>query len=258
MMDVVYHNIKTSYQDGIFTLILSRGHKRNALDEQTMDELHQAFASLPADAFMAILTAQGQDFCAGADLEWMKTTQQMEIEEITLQNLKLQKVFESWYHLPVFTITLVQGRVIGGGIGLVAASDLVIASPEATFRFSEVTLGLIPATISPFVFQRTRSRLIRNAMLTAQTIDTQSALDCGLIDYIADNLRGHSIIDEYRLSLNKTESGAVAATKKLANDIHMNSIKEDLDIYTSNLLARARKSESASRRINSFFNSTLK
>jgi methylglutaconyl-CoA hydratase len=251
-----FRNIKTDFRNGIYTVTLAREPKRNAIDELTMDELANAFTTLPSGVNIAILAAEGRDFCAGADLEWMRTTQEMTIAELQEQNMKLRKVFELWYNLPVFTIALIHGNVVGGAIGLVAASDLVIANPDTVFRFSEVLLGLMPATIAPYVFQRTGSRAIRNAMLTAKPFDAATALHAGLTDHVADHTLRNMIIDEYKSALNKNEPGAVAATKKLANDIQMNLIKDNLDIYTTGLLAKARKSEAASARISAFLNST--
>jgi methylglutaconyl-CoA hydratase len=255
-----YQNISVSNDEGIFTLTLTREQKRNAIDEQTMDELLEALKVFPSNGkiSMAILRAKGKDFCAGADLDWMRNTQQMSEEELRKQNMKLQKIFELWYDLPAFTIAMVHGNVVGGGIGLVAASDLVLARPDAKFRFSEVTLGLMPATIAPFVVQRTQSRFIRNAMLTAIPFDTHVALEHGLVDIIADSSLEQSLLDEYWDALGKTEAEAVSKTKKLINDLAFNRINEPLDLYTTTLLASVRKSESAAKRIKAFFKSIEK
>lgn len=255
-----YQNIQVSTHQELYTLTLAREDKRNAIDEQTMDELLRALQNLPDDGSikMAIIDARGKDFCAGADLGWMRNTQQMNEEQLQQQNMKLQKVFELWYDLPVFTVAIVHGNVVGGGMGLVAASDLVIAKPDAKFRFSEVTLGLLPATIAPFVLQRSNSRFIRNAMLTGMTFDTHSALQYGLIDVIADNTIVQIMLNEYQQALNKTEHGAVAKTKKLINDIMFSRIDSPMDVYTTQLLAQARKSPAATERISAFFSSINK
>lgn len=252
-----YQNIQLNIDDGIFTITLSREKKRNAINEQTMDELLDALRSFPNDGSIkiAIIKALGKDFCAGADLDWMRNTQQMDEMQLQQQNMKLQKVFELWFDLPAFTIAIIQGNIVGGGIGLVAASDLVIARPDAQFRFSEVTLGLMPATIAPFVLQRTQHIFIRNAMLTAMVFDTHAAHQYGLVDIIADTILEQTLLKEYKSVLNKTESSAVAKTKKLTNDIILNRIDSPIDIYTTRLLAQVRKSESASKRIAAFFNS---
>ncbi len=252
-----YQNIQTELEEGIFTLTLKRPHKRNAINEQTMDELLDALNSFPSDNSirMAILKGEGKDFCAGADLDWMRETQDMDEQALQKQNMKLQKVFQLWHDLPAFTMAVVHGNVVGGGIGLVAASDLVMARPDVVFRFSEVTLGLMPATIAPFVLQRTQHRFIRNAMLTAVPFHTDRAWQHGLVDIIADKSLQENIIDDYINVLNKTGAAAVSKTKKLCNDLIGNRIQEPLDVYTTRLLAQVRKSDAAAERIADFFKS---
>ncbi len=255
-----YKNILTHFDQGVFTITLNREHKRNAIDEQTMDELQDVLTNFPVDegARLAVIRGKGKDFCAGADLDWMRTTQGMDEQQLSLQNMKLQKVFELWFDLPVFTIAIIHGNVVGGAIGLVASSDMVVASAETRFRFSEVTLGLVPATIAPFVLQRTRSRFVRNAMLTAMTFRTDKALEHGLVDRVIDYGQEQSIIDDCLEALNKTSAGAVSETKKLCNDLIFNRIDEPLDTYTTALLAKVRKTEAAAQRIEGFFQSIEK
>jgi methylglutaconyl-CoA hydratase len=252
-----YQNIKVSANDGVCIIKLDRAEKRNAINEQTMDELIDAFESISVDKSVriAVLKASGDDFCAGADLDWMKDTQGMDEQEITTQNLKLQLCFQLWFDLPVFTISLIQGNVIGGGLGLVAASDMAVARPGARFRFSEVTLGLIPAMIAPFVIQRTGSRFIRNAMLTAEPFDSKTALQHGIIDRIADKAVLEDVVNELNELLIKVEPSAFAICKQLVNDINQNRITEPLDNYTSRLLAHVRKTDVAGQRIENFFKS---
>lgn len=251
----LYQNIQVSVDDGVLTITLNREHKRNAFDEQTMDEL-QSLLKDPKNregVTLAVLKANGKDFCAGADLEWMRSSQNLQLEELTQQNLKLQQCFQLWFDMPVFTIAIVQGNVIGGGLGLMAAADLVIANPGARFRFSEVNLGLIPATIAPFVLQRSKSRFIRNAMLTAETFDSDTALTHGLVDRVIDKSLVQDIILEYKSTMKTIEPFALSQCKKLVNDINHHRIEGPVDIYTAQLLAQMRKSDAALARIESFF-----
>jgi methylglutaconyl-CoA hydratase len=252
-----YKNILVSSHNGVFELTLNREHKRNAIDEQTMDELVNVLQNQEnfANVHLAVLRAKGKDFCAGADLDWMRSTGNLGEEDLVAQNLKLQRCFQLWFDLPVFTIAHVHGNVIGGGLGLMACSDLVISGPSASFRFSEVTLGLVPAIIAPFVLQRTQNRLVRNAMITAMPMDANQALKEGLIDIIADSSKADELVSEYAKATSAGEKNAVAQCKKLINDLQHNRINEPLDIYTTRLLARMRKSESASGRMENFFKS---
>jgi len=250
-----YRNIEAELSNGMLLLTLSRVEKRNAIDEHTMDELLDLLSNFPGNGTlkMAVLRGRGKDFCAGADLDWMRNTQQMDVQALQKQNMKLQKIFQLWFDLPAFTIALVHGNVVGGGIGLVAASDFVSVRPGATFRFSEVALGLIPATIAPFVLNRTQSRFIRNAMLTAESFSDEQALANGLADVVTEEGKEDVLLNHFKSLLNKTETIAVSNVKKLANDLAFNRIEEPIDVYTTRLLAEVRKSEAASKRIEAFF-----
>ena len=251
-----YQHIEVNFENEVFCITLNRPHKRNAIGEQTMDELLHAIEQVAGmgRVVAAIINAHGNDFSAGADLEWMRTTQQMTEDQLQQQNMKLQKVFAHWFDLPVFTIAQVHGNVVGGAIGLMAASDLVIAEPSARFRFSEVSLGLIPATIAPFVLQRTSSRYIRNAMLTALPFSSEEAHHERLVDVVAEHALQAQLIEEYTAALRRNEPGAIARCKQLTNDLVLNRIAQPLDVYTTRLLAQVRKSEAASARIAEFFN----
>jgi methylglutaconyl-CoA hydratase len=251
-----YQHIQAAVNEGVFYLTLAREHKRNAMDETTMDELTDVIRIIGEDSSLraVVLNAKGQDFCAGADLDWMRNTGSLDSGELQHQNLKLQKIFENWYYLPVFTITLVHGKAFGGGLGLIAASDLVIAHPETIFRFPEVTLGLLPATIMPFILQRTSSRFIRNAMLTAMPFDAYKALEHGMVDLVGDQQT--QTINLYLEYLNKTQTGAVGKTKSLMNDLRLNRINTHLGLHTAQMLAQARLSEDTQNRIAHFFTST--
>jgi methylglutaconyl-CoA hydratase len=249
-------NIKLVIANGVMHITLNRVHKRNAIDEQTMDEwlsIMNRAANIKITA--AVLRANGDDFCVGADLNWIRNTQNMDEETLIQQNLKLQNCFRLWHELPAFTIALVHGNAFGGGLGLVAGSDLVIARPSARFRFPEVTLGLIPALVAPFVLQRTNHRYIRNAMMTAMSFDSNEALKYGLADSIADQPTAEDMVDHYLTMLENVDSNALSQCKRLLNDITANNLRLPVDIHTARLLAAMRNTEQASRRIDNFFKS---
>ncbi len=255
-----YENIELRFQEDLAFLSLNRPEKRNAINEQTMDELIDAMqqVQLKDNIVMVLLSSVGKDFSAGADLQWMRTTQQMNVDQIQQQNYKLHKIFSLWFDMPFFTIASIRGNVVGGALGLVAASDFVLAHPETKFRFSEVSLGLVPATIAPFVLQRTQSRLIRNAMLTAAPFNALEALNAYLVDAVADDRIAENIIEEYKNNLRNNEPNAVAKCKLLVNDLVMDRIEQPIDEYTTRLLAEVRKSDAAARRIENFFKKARK
>lgn len=252
-----YHNVQLNISNERAIITFNRPQKRNAINEQTMDELLHILKELEANSKVriAILRGNGKDFSAGADLDWMRDTQLMDETRLQEQNMKLQKVFAMWHDLPCITMASVHGNVVGGAIGLVAGSNIVVSRPSALFRFSEVTLGLMPATIAPFVLQRTSHSQIRNAMLTALPFNSDRALEFGLVDLVADEIKESEMLKELTDAALKTEPKAVAQTKKLINDIVLNRITEPIDEYTTLLLARVRKSKAAAQRIARFFES---
>ncbi|MFW5758261.1 MAG: enoyl-CoA hydratase-related protein [Bacteroidota bacterium] len=250
-----YDNITLNIKKDLATLQLNRPEKRNAINGQTMDELIDAMQQIQSfnGISMIHLTSTGKDFSAGADLQWMRDTQQMNVDQIQQQNQKLQKIFGLWFDMPFFTFATIRGNVVGGALGLVAASDFVVAHPETKFRFSEVSLGLLPATIAPFVLQRTQSRFIRNAMLTAAPFHAYEALNAFLVDVVADDMLAEKILHEYQDNLRKNEPNALTKCKLLINDLMMDRIEQPIAEYTTRLLAEVRKSDAAAKRIEKFF-----
>src|SRR5579871_3720374 len=132
----------------ILRLTLDRPEVRNALNDELLDALFDAFTSLPPGTRAVILTGEGKSFCAGGDLEWMRKAASYTEEENFLDALRVARLMESIAQCPALVIARVNGHSFGGGCGLVAASDVAVCSTDALFSFSEVKLGLVPATIS--------------------------------------------------------------------------------------------------------------
>ena len=130
---------------------LNQPNKHNAFDAQMIAELRHCFKYLKhsQDCHFVVLSGKGQNFCAGADLDWMRQMADGTYDENVKDAQQLAKLFYQIAHFPKPIITLVQGAAFGGGVGLVACSDIVVASSDAVFALSEVKLGLTPATISP-------------------------------------------------------------------------------------------------------------
>lgn len=248
-------NILIEQSAECYTIVLNRPDKRNALDEKTMDELLLAFDRYERykPAAVVLLRAEGSDFCAGADLQWMKRTSQMSHSELKLQNRKLQQVFTRWFDIPALTMVHARGNVMGGGIGLLAATDVVLAEPGTRFCFSEVKLGLIPATIAPFVLQRVSRAFARKYMLSALDFNAREALNFGLIDYVGELQEIEDEILKISQQCQKNEPQAMALTKKLVNDMAFDRLNEPLADFTVDLLARVRQSDAAQQRIGRFF-----
>src|SRR3989338_4021041 len=171
---------------GIGTITLNRPDKHNALNDMTIQQLTQTFNDFNNDNTIAciVLKANGENFSAGADLQWMQKMVNFTEEENIYDALQLSKLFQTMYETDKPIVAQVQGKTFGGSIGLLACSDAVIVSEDAEFCFSEVKYGLIPATIAPFIVNAIGERHARYYFLTAEPFNSQTALIIGLAQRI--------------------------------------------------------------------------
>jgi methylglutaconyl-CoA hydratase len=171
---------------GVVNVVLSRPQVRNAFNEVMIRELTDAFANVPRrpGARVVLVQSEGNVFCAGADLNWMKRSVELSPEENRAETMELATLLETLDECPRPTVARVQGAVMGGGLGLVSACDIVVASEDAFFALSEVRLGLAPATISPFVIRRMGPGLAREFFLTGSRISASRAREIGLVNYV--------------------------------------------------------------------------
>jgi methylglutaconyl-CoA hydratase len=165
---------------------ITRPERRNAFDAELIQELTDAFTDV-ADARAVVLAGEGESFCAGADVEWQRASIELSLEENVADAMRLYRMCETIDRCEAPVITRVQGYALGGGSGLVACSDVAIAATDATFGFSEVKLGIIPAVISPFVLPKIGAHA-RRYFLTGERFDAETALRIGLVHELADDL----------------------------------------------------------------------
>ena len=176
-------------QDGdLLRVTLARPERRNAFDADLIAELTGAFTDVGADVRVALLAGEGTSFCAGADVEWQRASIDLTLEENVEDALRLQRMLEAVDSCPAPLVARVQGYALGGGSGLVACADIVVASPDATFGFTEARLGIIPAVISPFVLAKIGPGAARRLFVTGSRFDAETALRIGLVHEIADDL----------------------------------------------------------------------
>ena len=174
-------------RDGdVLRITLARPERRNAFDAQLIADLTAAFADV-GDAGVVVLAGEGETFCAGADIEWQRSAIDLSYEENVEDALRLYRMCEAIDHSPAPVIARVQGYALGGGSGLVACADVAIAAATATFGFSEVKLGIIPAVISPFVLPKIGAHA-RRYFLTGERFDAATALRIGLVHEVADDV----------------------------------------------------------------------
>ena len=176
-------------QDGDLLLVtLARPERRNAFDAGLITELTEAFGAVPDDVRAVMLSGDGESFCAGADVEWMRSSIELSYEENVADARRLRKMLETIDSCPTPVVARVHGHALGGGCGLVACSDIVVTAPDTVFAFSEVKLGIIPAVISPFALAKIGPSVARRYFVTGEPFDARTALRIGLVHEVAEDL----------------------------------------------------------------------
>jgi methylglutaconyl-CoA hydratase len=175
-------------RDGaVLRVTMNRPERRNAFDASLIAELTSAFAGA-GDARAVVLTGEGTSFSAGADVEWMRSSVELSFDENVADALRLRAMLEAIDGCPAPVVAAVQGHALGGGCGLVACCDIVLAEPSAQFGFSEVKLGIVPAVISPFALAKIGPGAARRYFVTGERFGAEVALRIGLVQGLADDL----------------------------------------------------------------------
>jgi methylglutaconyl-CoA hydratase len=175
-------------RDGpVLRITLARPERRNAFDAALISELTDAFAGVRAERAV-VLAGEGTSFCAGADVDWQRSSIDLSLEENEADAMRLHRMLETIDACPAPVVARVQGYALGGGSGLVACADVALAADDAVFAFSEVRLGIVPAVISPFVFRRIGVGAARRYFLTGERFDARVALGIGLVHEVVPEL----------------------------------------------------------------------
>jgi methylglutaconyl-CoA hydratase len=262
--------IITKQQGGVAHVTLNRPDMRNAFNEVTIAELTQAFRALGQDdsVRVIVLSAHGPVFCAGADLNWMKKMAAYTHEENRADAAQLADMLRVIYTCPKPVIAKVQGDCYAGGMGLVAVCDIVVAADAANFCLSEVKIGLIPATISPYVIKAMGERAAHRYFLTGEKFSAQEALRIGLVHqvvstYVPDTPESQAIaqtaadlldiaIDEIINALLVASPNAVKEAKQLVRDVADKPMTDELIADTVERIAAIRASDEAREGIKAF------
>ena len=178
--------LEVTRKDGVARVTLDRPELRNAFDDRLIEKLKKAFAEISSDKSVRVmvLAGNGPAFCAGADLHWMKRMAGYSHEENVADARALADMLAALDRLPKPTIARVHGPAFAGGMGLVAACDIAVGTPQAKFCLSEAKLGLSPATISPYVLRAMGERNARRYFLTAEVFDAQEAFRVGMLSLL--------------------------------------------------------------------------
>jgi methylglutaconyl-CoA hydratase len=241
--------------EGAVTVWINRAAKKNAFDSTTIAALHQAFETLHGQDGVRIVFIRGRggNFSAGADLDWMREAADLTEDDNHQDALAMARMLKQLYDLRPLTVALVEGGAFGGGAGLVAACDLSIAVKDAKFAFSEVRLGLVAATISPYVVRAIGPRRARSLFATARVFDAGFAESIGLVDQVvADAAALEAAQTKLSAEIMACAPGAVAASKELVDFVADREIDHHVMDETARRIARARVSDEGREGIAAF------
>ncbi|RZI99362.1 MAG: enoyl-CoA hydratase/isomerase family protein [Brevundimonas sp.] len=240
--------------DGVVFITINRPEKKNAFDAPTIAALYEAFETLHgADKVRIVfLRGAGGTFSAGADLSWMRDAADWSESDNRDDAMGLAKMLKALHDVPALTVAIVEGAAMGGGAGIVAACDMAVAVEGARFAFSEVKLGLIPATIAPYVIEAVGARRARQLFLTANAFDADYAAHAGLIDLVLPEGSVDEFISMLSDSLTANAPGAMGDAKRLVHDVAGHKIDHGLMEETAKRIARARVSAEGQEGVRAF------
>ncbi|GKT23858.1 enoyl-CoA hydratase/isomerase family protein [Acidovorax sp. SUPP3334] len=248
------NSVQTAYDGAVARITLAQPELRNAFNDETIAALTAAFAQAGArdDVRAVVLAAQGTAFCAGADLNWMRRMADYTRDENLADAGALAEMLRTIYECPKPTIARVQGDVYAGGMGLVAACDMAVAVDTAGFCLSEVKLGLIPATISPYVIRAMGARAAHRYFLTAERFGAAEALHLGFVHAVVEFEQLDDTVESWLKALTSASPAAVRACKRLVQDVAGRDIDAALIAATVEGIADIRASDEGREGVQAF------
>jgi methylglutaconyl-CoA hydratase len=237
-------------------ITLNRPEKRNALNQEMVNDLSKAFIQAAGDEAVKVivLRAHGEAFCAGADLGYLQQLQKFTFEENLADSRNLMALYTLIYTLPKVVIAQVEGHALAGGSGLVTVCDFAFAVPEAKFGYTEVRIGFVPAIVSAFLIRKIGEGKARELLLSGRLITADEATQIGMISRSVGKDRIAGEVDAWAQQLISTASGqSLAATKRLIDQVQGLSLTEALD-FAAQENAKARATDDCKKGIDAFLN----
>ncbi|MFQ3247150.1 MAG: methylglutaconyl-CoA hydratase [Arenicella sp.] len=240
---------------GVATVTLNNPEKHNAFDDVIIAQLTSLFTQINQDqnVKLMVLAANGKNFSAGGDLNWMKRMVDFSYQENLADARKLAVMLQTLNTLSIPTIARVQGAAYGGAVGLASCCDMVVASDNASFCLSEVKVGIAPATISPYVIAAIGARACRRYFLTAERFSADTARSLGLVSEVTALEQLDDILEKFIVALLANSPNAIKISKQLISQVAHCSVDEQLMNETSDVIARLRASEQGQEGLNAFF-----
>ncbi len=249
-----YETIEIQTSQGVCVIWLNRPEVRNAFNETMIAELTAAFTELDANSEVraVVLAGHGKVFCAGGDVNWMKKMAELSFEENQKGAMAMAAMLNRLYTLKKPTVARVHGAAFAGGMGLIAACDIAVASVDTEFCVSEVRLGVIPATISPYVLAAMGERAAHRYFLTAERFTATEAYRIGFVQELVQPEELDATVNEVRGHLLQGGPGAHAATKDLIRSVARRAITCDVVADTAARIAAVWASDEGKEGIRSF------
>jgi methylglutaconyl-CoA hydratase len=251
-MELVLYEVK----DRIGFITLNRPEKRNALSHELVGALKEAFKQAESDSNVkvVVLQANGEAFCAGADLAYLQQLQKFSFEENLADSNHLKELFLTIYQLKKVVIAKVQGHALAGGCGLATVCDFVFAVPEAKFGYTEVKIGFIPAMVLVFLIRKIGEKQAKQLLLGGELVQGNEAMSNGLINYVVSKDKLDTAVAEFAQKLIKNNSThSMAVTKQMIDNVQSMSLTEALD-HAAKMNAEARASDDCKKGIDAFLN----
>ena len=251
-MDILLYEVK----ERIGYLTLNRPEKRNALSFELVAALKDAFTKAENDPAVkvVVLRANGEAFCAGADLASLRQLQQFSFEENLADSNHLRELLQKIYQSKKVVIAQVQGHALAGGCGLANVCDFVFAVPEAKFGYTEVKIGFIPALVLVFLIRKIGEKKARYLLLSGELVQGNEAMNFGLINQLVPKDKLSEAVLEFSQKLTGNNSGqSMARTKEMIDQVQSMSLNEAL-AYAAKMNAEARASEDCKKGISAFLN----
>jgi methylglutaconyl-CoA hydratase len=239
---------------GVATLTLNRVEKHNAMSRQMIDELHAAARQLDGDASVrvVVLSGEGRSFCAGGDLGWMRAQMAADAQTRAREARALAEMLGALNRLSKPLIGRIQGQAFGGGVGLACVCDVAIGVTAAKFGLTETRLGLIPATIGPYVVARLGEAMARRVFMSARVFEADEAVRLGLLARAVALEELDTAVEAEVLPYLSAAPGAVASAKALALELGGAVTEAQIDTTISALVTRW-ESDEAQEGISAFF-----
>jgi methylglutaconyl-CoA hydratase len=243
-----YNLIKLYLEHPIVKITMNRPEKRNALSPEMMDEISTALDSVLNDEDVRVIILTGGEgiFCAGADLEYMQKLSGFGAEENLADSRKLRDLLWKIYTYPKIVIAQVHGAALGGGVGLATVCDMVFASDDSEFGYTEVALGFIPALVSVFLTRKIGEQHARELLLSARKFSAEEAYSLGMINSVVPCAQLEGTVKGYAMTVARNSPSSIAMTKQLLASTAGMSMESALE-YAASLNALARGTEDAKK-----------